>query len=93
MFLSFWVFQRQTQLTASLEPFAVTSAFKLAGNLPKAYCLIQNICETVLLSFFFSNIMHGSDSVESANKEIALWFKEEELVSWAPAEKSWVYED
>merc|ERR1712200_23152 len=27
-------------------------------------------------------IIHGSDSVESANKEIALWFKPEELVSW-----------
>ncbi|KAK4029261.1 nucleoside diphosphate kinase [Daphnia magna] len=39
------------------------------------------------------NIMHGSDSVESANKEIALWFKDEELVSWQPADKCWVYED
>merc|ERR1712007_98314 len=39
------------------------------------------------------NIMHGSDSVESAQKEIALWFKDEELVSWEPAAKSWVYED
>merc|ERR1712007_260978 len=27
-------------------------------------------------------IIHGSDSVESANKEIALWFKEDELVNW-----------
>merc|ERR1719383_1281329 len=27
------------------------------------------------------NICHGSDSVESANKEIALWFKPEELCS------------
>ena len=42
---------------------------------------------------FNRNIMHGSDSVESANKEIALWFKDEELVSWQPAAKSWVYED
>merc|ERR1719229_805099 len=28
------------------------------------------------------NICHGSDSVESANHEIALWFKPEELCSW-----------
>merc|ERR1712063_236045 len=28
------------------------------------------------------NIIHGPDSVESANKEIALWFKEDELVNW-----------
>merc|ERR1712150_313830 len=28
------------------------------------------------------NIIHGSDSVESANKEINLWFKDTELVKW-----------
>merc|ERR1719186_1621149 len=28
------------------------------------------------------NIIHGSDAVESANHEIALWFKPEELVAW-----------
>lgn len=27
------------------------------------------------------NIIHGSDAVESANKEIALWFKVSELIS------------
>ena len=39
------------------------------------------------------NICHGSDGVESAKKEIALWFKEEELVKWDPITMSWVYED
>jgi nucleoside-diphosphate kinase len=38
------------------------------------------------------NICHGSDAVESANHEIALWFKEDELVNWSPAASSWVYE-
>lgn len=38
------------------------------------------------------NIIHGSDAVESANKEIALWFNEKELVSWQPAAEGWVYE-
>ena len=38
------------------------------------------------------NIIHGSDSVESANKEISLWFKPSELVSWTQAALSWVYE-
>ncbi|CAF90396.1 unnamed protein product, partial [Tetraodon nigroviridis] len=28
------------------------------------------------------NIIHGSDSVESANKEISLWFQEGELVDY-----------
>merc|ERR1712038_1059374 len=39
------------------------------------------------------NICHGSDAVESANKEIALWFKPEELCSWEPNGMTWVYED
>lgn len=39
------------------------------------------------------NICHGSDSVESANKEINLWFSEKELIGWKPASEAWVYED
>merc|ERR1712032_175556 len=38
------------------------------------------------------NIIHGSDAVESANKEIALWFTPEEIVSWQSHSHSWVYE-
>ncbi|CAH2010012.1 unnamed protein product [Acanthoscelides obtectus] len=39
------------------------------------------------------NICHGSDSVESAKKEIGLWFTEKEVVGWSPANDCWVYED
>ena len=38
------------------------------------------------------NICHGSDSVESANKEIALWFSDAELCDWQSHSQSWVYE-
>merc|ERR1712217_247060 len=38
------------------------------------------------------NICHGSDAVESANHEIALWFKPEELCDWTSAQKDWIYE-
>ena len=38
------------------------------------------------------NIIHGSDSVDSANHEIALWFKPEELNSWEHHSKSQIYE-
>lgn len=38
------------------------------------------------------NIIHGSDAVDSANKEIALWFQPAELVSWKPANADWIYE-
>ncbi|XP_075035021.1 nucleoside diphosphate kinase [Mixophyes fleayi] len=39
------------------------------------------------------NIIHGSDSVESAKKEIALWFKPEELCAYKSCAHTWVYED
>eukprot|EP00303_Exanthemachrysis_gayraliae_P007672 CAMPEP_0206014440 /NCGR_PEP_ID=MMETSP1464-20131121/18332_1 /ASSEMBLY_ACC=CAM_ASM_001124 /TAXON_ID=119497 /ORGANISM="Exanthemachrysis gayraliae, Strain RCC1523" /LENGTH=143 /DNA_ID=CAMNT_0053388193 /DNA_START=27 /DNA_END=458 /DNA_ORIENTATION=+ len=38
------------------------------------------------------NICHGSDSVESAEREIALWFEEGELLEWAPHSEPWLYE-
>ncbi|KAI0443558.1 nucleoside diphosphate kinase [Xylaria telfairii] len=38
------------------------------------------------------NVCHGSDSVENAKKEIALWFKDGEVVSWQSAQASWIYE-
>ncbi|KAI1429589.1 nucleoside diphosphate kinase [Xylaria sp. FL1777] len=38
------------------------------------------------------NVCHGSDSVESAEKEIALWFKDGEVQNWKSAQASWIYE-
>ncbi|XP_065838092.1 nucleoside diphosphate kinase B-like [Oscarella lobularis] len=38
------------------------------------------------------NIIHGSDSVESANTEIKLWFKESEICDWTPSSEPYVYE-
>ncbi|XP_048230373.1 nucleoside diphosphate kinase B, partial [Ricinus communis] len=37
------------------------------------------------------NVIHGSDSIESARKEIALWFPEGP-VSWESSLKHWIYE-
>lgn len=38
------------------------------------------------------NLIHGSDAVETAQSEIALWFEEAELAAWDPALKGWLYE-
>ena len=38
------------------------------------------------------NLIHGSDAIETAQTEIALWFKDEELVDWKPVRQSWLYE-
>jgi nucleoside-diphosphate kinase len=37
-----------------------------------------------------NNLIHGSDSVENAKAEVALWFKPEELVEWKPVDAGWV---
>jgi nucleoside-diphosphate kinase len=38
------------------------------------------------------NLIHGSDSAESAQRELNLFFKPEELVAWQPASRAWVYD-
>ncbi|XP_012697509.1 nucleoside diphosphate kinase B [Clupea harengus] len=38
------------------------------------------------------NIIHGSDSVESAKKEAALWFKPEEMTAYKSCAVDWIYE-
>ncbi len=37
-----------------------------------------------------NNLVHGSDSPENAATEIALWFKDDELVSFAPTDATWI---
>ncbi|MFH1485735.1 MAG: nucleoside-diphosphate kinase [Chloroflexota bacterium] len=38
------------------------------------------------------NLVHGSDSVENAEKEIALFFSPEEIVNWQRATEDWITE-
>lgn len=38
------------------------------------------------------NLIHASDLVESAEKEIALWFTPEEVLSWKKNDESLLYE-
>ena len=38
------------------------------------------------------NIVHGSDSVESAEREIKLWFKPEEIQTYKRDVDKWIYE-
>jgi nucleoside-diphosphate kinase len=38
------------------------------------------------------NLVHGSDSPEAAARELALFFKPEELQEWTPTIQPWVYD-
>jgi len=46
----------------------------------------------VSFSLSYRNLIHASDANESANKEIALWFKGEELIAWTPCATPFLYE-
>ncbi len=38
------------------------------------------------------NLIHASDKPETGEREVALWFKAEELVDWKRAVDQWVFE-
>ena len=38
------------------------------------------------------NLVHGSDSPESAAKEVALFFGEGDVHEWTPGDQAWVYD-
>ncbi|MFN2111868.1 MAG: nucleoside-diphosphate kinase [Anaerolineales bacterium] len=38
------------------------------------------------------NLTHASDSVENGQKEVALWFSDDELVDWDQAMAPWILE-
>ena len=38
------------------------------------------------------NVVHGSDSNESAKREISIFFTEKEILDWKPEIQKWIYE-
>jgi len=38
------------------------------------------------------NLTHASDTVENGDLEVALWFKENELVDWTRSIDAWIFE-
>ena len=48
------------------------------GTIRGDYCIHTN-----------RNIIHASDSDESAEREIKLWFKDEEIFDWDDGEQGW----
>lgn len=39
------------------------------------------------------NVVHASDSPQSAEREISLFFSDDEIINWEKADESWIYED
>jgi nucleoside-diphosphate kinase len=38
------------------------------------------------------NLVHGSDALDTATRELGLFFKPEELIEWMPAAQVWTYD-
>lgn len=38
------------------------------------------------------NLIHGSDSESSAQRELSLWFKEDQIIDYTPTRNQWIYE-
>ena len=62
------------------------------GTIRGDYAIVITSSDKLMGQDVGRNVCHGSDSVESAKKEIALWFGESDLVSYESPCKSWVYE-
>lgn len=60
-----------------------------AAHSPKH--LHDKASRNILFSLCGRNVIHGSDSVESAQKEIYLWFRQHELQNWENSSNSWIY--
>ena len=39
------------------------------------------------------NLTHASDGIETAEQEIPLWFRPDEIVSWSRASDGWIFEE
>ena len=70
-------------------PGAVAVVRNLLGATDGAVAAPGTIRGDFALSKQF-NLVHGSDSPESAAREIALWFRPEELVDYSVAGSEWI---
>ena len=39
------------------------------------------------------NLTHASDGIETAEQEIPLWFRPDEILSWSRASEGWIFEE
>lgn len=40
---------------------------------------------------FGLSVIHGANTIEAANREISLWFRENELITWTPTNSIWTH--
>ncbi len=76
------VWEGPQAITAARTMMGVTQPFKAAPGTIRGDLALETR----------RNIVHGSDSPESAAREIDLFFKPEEIVAWEQNIEPWIYE-
>jgi nucleoside-diphosphate kinase len=76
------VWEGPQAITAARATMGVTQSFKAAPGTIRGDLALETR----------RNIVHGSDSLESAAREIELFFKSEEVLTWDQSIEPWVYE-
>ena len=69
-------------------PNAVSEMRRMMGATKPEASDIGTIRQKYAVTMGF-NIIHGSDSVESAHRELSLWFSPEEIVEWTRDSDQW----
>ena len=72
------------------------NAVKVVRNLVGATNPVEAAVGTIRGDFGLDvgrNIVHASDSLQSADREISLFFDEKEIVEYERADESWIYEE
>jgi hypothetical protein len=80
LIIMFYLFENPTLTLRTLEILYIHQISKILSSL------------ILTLNDFFRNICHGSDSVENAEKEVALWFPEG-VCTWNSHSAPWIYEN
>ena len=70
---------------------AVTAVRKMMGKTNSAEAEPGTIRGDLALTIG-RNVIHGSDSVESAKREISLFFKPDEILGYARIDETWLHE-
>ena len=85
--------QSETVLLGATNPLAsapgtIRGDYAIVSRNP---LLLYRLCLTAVQDVG-RNVCHGSDSVENAKKEIALWFGKGEVIEYKQSQFDWIYE-
>jgi nucleoside-diphosphate kinase len=71
-------------------PFAVAAVRQTMGSTRPLEAAPGTLRHDFALEVSY-NLTHASDTIQNGEKEVALWFQPEELVSWERSTDQWIF--